>query len=54
MEAQHKLVSKSLDQMKRAIADLFTKMKCDPSPITGKLGSSAQVTDDNVTLFIGM
>lgn len=53
MEAQHKLVCKSLDQMKIAVAELFSKMKCDPSPITGKLGSSAEVTDDNVTQFIG-
>ncbi|KAL2100152.1 hypothetical protein ACEWY4_004546 [Coilia grayii] len=54
MEAQHQLVCKSLDQMKRAIAELFSKMNCDPSPITEKLGSSAQVTDDNVTCFIGI
>ncbi|XP_041916588.1 coiled-coil domain-containing protein 63-like [Alosa sapidissima] len=54
MEAQCKLVDKSLDQMKRAIADLFSKMKCDPSPVTDKLGSSAQVTDENVTQFIGI
>ncbi|XP_062411234.1 coiled-coil domain-containing protein 63-like [Sardina pilchardus] len=54
MEAQYKLVNKSLDQMKSAIADLFSKMKCDPSPVTAKLGSSVQVTDENVTQFIGI
>uniref|UniRef100_A0A673WW38 ODAD1 central coiled coil region domain-containing protein n=1 Tax=Salmo trutta TaxID=8032 RepID=A0A673WW38_SALTR len=47
------VVLKFLDQHKTAIAHLFNKMKCNPTSIIGKLGCSAQVTDDNVTQFIG-
>lgn len=47
------MVLKFLDQHKTAIAHLFNKMKCNPASIIGKLGCSAQVTDDNVTQFIG-
>ena len=46
-------VLKFLDEYKGAIGNLFAKMKCDPSPITVKLGCSAEVTNDNVVQFIG-
>ncbi|CAB1315227.1 unnamed protein product, partial [Coregonus sp. 'balchen'] len=54
LESQYTVVLKFLDQHKTAIAHLFDKMKCNSAPITGKLGCSAQVTDDNVTQFIGI
>uniref|UniRef100_A0A8C8G7X0 ODAD1 central coiled coil region domain-containing protein n=1 Tax=Oncorhynchus tshawytscha TaxID=74940 RepID=A0A8C8G7X0_ONCTS len=53
LESQYTVVLKFLDQHKTAIAHLFNKMKCNPASIIGKLGCSAQVTDDNVTQFIG-
>uniref|UniRef100_A0A4W5PGD8 ODAD1 central coiled coil region domain-containing protein n=1 Tax=Hucho hucho TaxID=62062 RepID=A0A4W5PGD8_9TELE len=53
LESQYTVVLKFLDQHKTAISHLFDKMKCNPAPITGRLGCSAQVTDDNVTQFIG-
>ncbi|XP_064823915.1 coiled-coil domain-containing protein 63-like [Oncorhynchus masou masou] len=54
LESQYTVVLKFLDQHKTAIAHLFNKMKCNPASIIGKLGCSAQVTDDNVTQFIGI
>ncbi|XP_046881761.1 coiled-coil domain-containing protein 63-like [Hypomesus transpacificus] len=54
LEGQHMGVLKFLDEYKGAIGNLFAKMKCDPSPITVKLGCSAEVTNDNVVQFIGI
>ncbi|KAJ7999822.1 hypothetical protein DPEC_G00198400 [Dallia pectoralis] len=54
LESRHTVVQKCLDRHKTLIGHLFDKMQCSIAPITGKLGCSAVVTNDNVTQFIGI
>ncbi|XP_019911296.2 coiled-coil domain-containing protein 63 isoform X2 [Esox lucius] len=54
LKSKYTVVLKFLDQQKTAVAHLFNKMRCNIAPITGKLGCSGMVTDDNVTQFIGI
>uniref|UniRef100_W5MKN4 Coiled-coil domain containing 63 n=1 Tax=Lepisosteus oculatus TaxID=7918 RepID=W5MKN4_LEPOC len=54
LESRYKLTCKSLDQLKTGIADLFTKMNCDPLPILEKLGGSEGISYSNVTQYIGI
>ncbi|XP_030640864.1 coiled-coil domain-containing protein 63-like isoform X2 [Chanos chanos] len=48
------LVCKTLDQLRNAMSDLFSKMTCDPSTITARLGFSTEVKDDNADQFLSI
>ncbi|XP_076867425.1 coiled-coil domain-containing protein 63-like isoform X2 [Brachyhypopomus gauderio] len=45
---------KVLAEQKSAISDLFTQLNCDPTPLRNQLGGITELTDDNVTQFIGV
>uniref|UniRef100_A0A4W4GSY7 ODAD1 central coiled coil region domain-containing protein n=1 Tax=Electrophorus electricus TaxID=8005 RepID=A0A4W4GSY7_ELEEL len=54
LQAKNTQVCKVLDQQKSAISDLFKKLNCDPTPIMNRPDGSVEVTDYNITQFIGM
>ncbi|KAK1787647.1 hypothetical protein P4O66_016139, partial [Electrophorus voltai] len=54
LQAKNTQVCKVLDQQKSAISDLFRKLNCDPTPIMNRPDGSVEVTDYNITQFIGI
>ncbi|KAK2861945.1 hypothetical protein Q5P01_001478 [Channa striata] len=53
-ENQANIISKILDEIKKGVNSIFSKMECDRSVIDDMLGSSTGISENNIMSYLGL